>query len=307
MPLEKLHLFSIFKHEIMKKIFPAFLLLIGGQSWSCGIVQTVAVNSTAEIVDYGIDAIFEESDLQLAEQSIPSNLTLIEALYRAKKGDDDHLALLLTQAYTGYALGFVEDVDAQRARVFYSRARDIGLAALKKNRTFRDAFDGDPEEFAAGVAAFSRKDIPLIFWTANAWGNLVKLSLSDPTILGELHKVNALMDFVLRKDENYYYGGAHLYFGTMLATTPRSLGGKPDSARFHFEKCLAIGERKFLLPYVYMAQSYAVQVQDKVLFESSLRTVEDAPLDILPAQRLTNAIAKRKARALLAKEADLFF
>lgn len=56
-----------------------------------------------------------------------------------------------------------------------------------------------------------------------------------------------------------------------------------------------------------MAQSYAVQVQDKSLFESSLKTVEDASIDILPEQRLVNAIAKEKAKALLAKENDLFF
>ena len=114
----------------MKKIFPAILFLIGLQNWSCGVVQTVAVNSTAGIVDYGLGAIFEESDLQFAEQAIPANVKLIEALYRAKDMDDDHLALLLTEAYTGYTLAFVEDVDPERAKVLYKRARDYGLTCL---------------------------------------------------------------------------------------------------------------------------------------------------------------------------------
>lgn len=281
--------------------------LLSVESWSCGVFQTVAVYSTTGIIDYGLTAIFEESDLKFAEQSIPANVTLLEALYRAKNNDDDHLTLLLTQAYTGYALGFVEDNDPERAKAFYIRGREYGLRALKKNKLFAAAVDEGPEEYKAAVASFSDDDVPLIFWTANAWGNLIKLSIGDPAALGDLYKVNALMDFVLAKDERYYYGSAHLYFGTILATTPKNLGGKPDSAKYHFDKCLEIGGGKFLLPYVYLAQSYAVQVQDKALFESSLKTVEDASIDILPEQRLINSIAKEKAKALLAKENDLFF
>jgi len=291
----------------MKKYFPAVLFVFGLQSWSCGILQTVAVNSTTGIVDFGLGAIFEESDLLLAEQSIPANITLLEALYRAKDRNDDHLALLLTQAYTGYTLGFVEDTNPERATSLYKRAREYGLGVLRKNERFAAAFDDDPEQFKAGVATFSKDDVPIIFWTANAWGNLVKLNIADPTVLGDLHKVNALMEFVLRNDDRFYYGSAHLYFGMMLATTPKSLGGKPDSAKVHFDKCLSIGEGRFLLPFVFMAQSYAVQVQDRTLFESSLNIVEGASIDILPEERLVNAIAKRKARALLAKKEDLFF
>jgi len=291
----------------MNKLAAAFIVLLGFTNWSCGLLQTVAVNSTTGIVDNGLSAIFEESDLTLAEQSIPANLTLLEALYRSKDNDDDHLALLLTQGFTGYALGFVEDTDPVRAKALYSRARDYGLSVLKKNKKFSAAFDGTPEEFKTGVGSFSNDDVPMIFWTANAWGNLIKLSIADPSAVADLQKVNSLMEFVLRNDERFYYGSAHLYFGTILATIPKNLGGKPDSAKAHFDKCLQIGEGKFLLPYVYMAQSYTVQIQDKALFESLLKTVEDASIDILPEQRLVNAVAKQKAKALLAKEGDLFF
>jgi len=305
--LEKLPIFSIFNDEIMKKLTPAIFVLLGFYSWSCGLLQTVAVNSTTGIVDNGLSAIFEESDLTMAEQSIPANITLLEALYRSKGKDDDHLALLLTQAYTGYALGFVEDKDPERAKALYMRAREYGLSVLRKNKQFNAVFDGGSEEFRSGVALFSKDDVPIIFWTANAWGNLIKLSLADPSVIADLNKVNSLMEFVLRNDENFYYGSAHLYFGTMLATVPKNLGGKPDSAKAHFNKCFEIGGGKFLLPYVYLAQSYAVQVQDKALFESSLKTVDDASIDILPEQRLVNAIAKQKGKELLAKENDLFF
>lgn len=274
---------------------------------SCGMVNTLAVNATTNIVDYGLESIFEESDLDLAEKAIPGNLTLLEALYRAKNKDDDHLAFLLLEGYTGYTLGFVEDVDAERAKVLYARARNYGLNILNKHKEFADAREGSNTEFKKSLQAFSKEDVPAIFWTANAWGNLINVSLSDPAIVGDLPKVNAMMEFVLQHDESYFYGGAHLYFGTILATTPKNLGGKPDSAKYHFDRCLALGDKKLLLPYVYMAKSYCVQVQDRALFLQSLQTVEDASIDILPEQRLVNAIAKRKAKQLQEKVDDLFF
>lgn len=291
------------------KIFLFFFLFSATiLSWSCGVVNTVAVNATTDIVDYGLGSVFEESDLDLAEKAIPGNLVLLEALYRAKNKDDEHLAFLLTQGYTGYTLGFVEDVDADRAKVLYARARDYGLRALKNNNNdFAKAFNEGAVEFKKSLGKFSNEDVPLIFWTANAWGNLVNVSISDPDVVGDLPKINAMMEFVLQHDEGYFYGSAHLYFATILATVPKNLGGKPDSAKAHFDKCFVLGENKFLLPFVYMAKSYCVQVQDKELFQKLLTRVEETSIDILPEQRLVNAIAKRKAKKLAERMDDLFF
>lgn len=292
----------------MKIFYFIILLVTVPGNWSCGLVNLVAVNATADIVDYGLGSVFEESDLDLAEKAIPGNLVLLEALYRAKEKDDEHLAFLLTQGYTGYTLGFVEDVDPERAKVLYARAREYGIRALKrKNEAFARAIDDDAAAFKQSMETFSNEDVPLIFWTANAWGNLVNVSIADPAVLVDLPKVNAMMSFVLRHDEGYFYGGAHLYFATILATVPKNLGGKPDSAKIHFDKCFAFGQNKFLLPHVYMAKSYCVQVQNRELFRQLLAAVEETSIDALPEQRLVNAIAKRKAKKLSERIDDLFF
>ena len=290
------------------KLSPIIIsLLFALSGWSCGVINTVAVNATTNIVDYGLESIFEESDLDLAERAIPGNMVLLEALYRAKEKDDEHLAFLLTQGYTGYTLGFVEDVDAERAKALYTRARNYGLRALSlKNDEFAKSMD-DAAAFKNSLAHFGKDDIPLIFWTANAWGNLVNVSISDPAVLVDLPKVNAMMEFVLQHDESYFYGSAHLYFATILATVPKNLGGKPDSARYHFERCFELNQNKFLLPFVYMAKSYCVQVQDRELFQQLLTTVDETSLEVLPEQRLVNAIAKRKEKKLAERIDDLFF
>ncbi|HEY4611900.1 MAG TPA: TRAP transporter TatT component family protein, partial [Bacteroidota bacterium] len=102
------------------------------------------------------------------------------------------------------------------------------------------------------------------------------------------------------------YGGAHVFFGSFIASTPVVLGGKPERAKEHFEQALAASDGKFLMSYVYYAKTYAVQVQDKKLFESLLTKVDEAPVDLLPAARLPNAVAKSKARKLRDSIDELF-
>ena len=60
------------------------------------------------------------------------------------------------------------------------------------------------------------------------------------------------------------------------------------------------------MTYVYYARSYAVATLDEKLFGELLGKVDQASLEIAPHDRLANAIAKKKAKLLLAKESELF-
>ena len=72
------------------------------------------------------------------------------------------------------------------------------------------------------------------------------------------------------------------------------------------QECLAVNKGKFLLSYVYEARSLAVQMLDRALFEQLLTKVDTASLEILPEGRLSNAIAKKKARLLRLRIDELF-
>jgi tetratricopeptide (TPR) repeat protein len=288
----------------MKHFWLLSPLLFMGVFSNCSL-QTLAIRSTGSILDYCMEAINEESDLQIAEQSIASDLKLLEGLI---KGDpeNDHLLLLASQGYCSYALGFAEDQDKERARMFYGRCRDFGLRILHKNTKFAEAFEKDLSEFKTALPTFSKDDVPALFWTASGWGNYISLNFGDTDALADLPKVEAMMSFVLEKDQTYYYAGPHLFFGTILGSIPKMFGGDPQKAKGHFEKCLALNEGKFLMTYVFYAKTYAVQMQDRELFETLLRKVEAASPDILPEQRLANMIAKEKA-GLLLKNIDEYF
>jgi len=115
-----------------------------------------------------------------------------------------------------------------------------------------------------------------------------------------------MMETVLALDETFYYGGPHLFLGTILASRSPILGGDPQKANEHFIASLQISHEKFLLTKYFYARTYAVQVQDRDLFKRLLQEILSAPDDLLPEQRLANEIAKVKARRLLNQAEDLF-
>jgi tetratricopeptide (TPR) repeat protein len=285
----------------MKRIF----FLISAVILFDGCIQTIALHSMGGILDNGLAAFNEESDLQLAHEALGSNLKLIEAMIKSDPENEQFLTFA-AQGYNAYALAFCEDDSVERARVFYLRAKDYGMRVLMKNEKFKETLDGDITAFREAVKTFGKDDVPAIFWTAFSWGSYVNITRTDVAGLADLSKVQALIEFVAEKDPAFYHGGAYLFLGVIEGTTPRSLGGNPDKAKEYFEKCLAVNGGKFLMTQLYYARTYAVAIQDQPLFESLLKKVEDASPDIFPEARLANIIAKKKARKLLAQSNELF-
>ncbi len=270
-----------------------------------GCIQTIAINTVGGIVDNGFEGFTEESDLQLAEEALPANLKLLEVMLK-NDPDNDRLLRLLSEGYSSYALGFVEDTDPNRARTFYLRAKEYGLRILRQDKQFAGALAGSPDNLTAELRRLSRDDVPAVFWSAFGWASAIYLSISDPDALADLPRVEAMMRFVAEKDSSFYYGGAYLFLGTLYGSRSKFLGGDPDLARRYFERALAINQGKFLMTQVYYARSVAVQTLDEELFNRLLDTVENTSLDVLPEFRLANAIAKKKAKILRARVGDLF-
>ncbi len=270
-----------------------------------GCIQTIALRSMGGILDNGLASFNEESDLQLAHEAFGSNLKLIEAMIKSDP-DNERFLLFAAQGYNSYALAFCEDDSVERARIFYLRAKEYGMRILERNDNFKNALDGDITEFWDAVKTFKKEDVPAIFWTAFSWGSYINITRTDVAGLADLSKVQALIEFVAEKDPSYYHGGAYLFLGTIEGVTPRSLGGNPNKSKEYFEKCLQINGGKFLMTQLYYARTYAVTTQNRPLFESLLKQIEEASLDILPEARLANVVAKQKARKLLSQENELF-
>jgi hypothetical protein len=60
------------------------------------------------------------------------------------------------------------------------------------------------------------------------------------------------------------------------------------------------------MTYVLYAKTYAVETQNEALFQDLLNRVVSSSVDVLPEQRLANAVAKKRARELLAGKDQYF-
>lgn len=278
----------------------SFLLLISGCS-----INKLAINATGSIIEYGMDALMEESDLIFAEESAPGNLKLLEGLIKADP-ENEKLLIDAARGFFGYALAFIEDKNKERAKIFYKRGKDYGLRVLLKKKRFNEAFNNDIDNFNQSLESFGRDDVPALFWTGFNWGSWINMNLDLPEALVDIPKVESIMRRVMELDETYYYGGVHLFFGISYGSRSRILGGNLEKARVHFDMAEKISKGNFLIAYFYQAKYYAMPIQDRSLFESLLQKVITSPPDLLPEQRLMNEVAKVKAKNLLYKIDEYF-
>lgn len=270
-----------------------------------GCFQQIAISTVGGLVDDGFSAFTEETDLVFAEQALPGNLKLLEVMLKSDP-ENTRLLRLASEGYSSYALAFLEDSDPERAKEFYQRGRSYALRILRQDAGLAKALEGSVDELAAVLAQRGRADVPAVFWTAFGWGAHISLSLNDPDALAGLPKTEVMMQFVSRTDSMFHFAGADVFLGMLYGSRPKMFGGDPPRSRAYFERALRLNQGKFLMTYIYFARSYAVLNQDQPLFDQCLAAVDSASLDILPAQRLANAVAKRKGQTLRAKAEELF-
>ena len=271
-------------------------------------LNRLAADTTAGLMSEASRTFNEESDLRLARESIPPNLKLLEGLLRITPGNRD-LLTTLSRGWCSYAFGFMEDSsepgDRERASALYQRGYEFGLRALPPDlgQALRS---GDHSAIEAAIADVGEKDLAPLFWSAYCLGNWVNLNLAEVAGVAELSGAELLMRRAAEIDDTFYYGAPHIFYGFYYGARPRLFGGDPAKAREHLQKSAAISKGRFLPARLFMAQVYAVAVQDEKLFEETLQEIIAAPPGLLPEERLANEIARKRAKQLLNRKGELF-
>jgi hypothetical protein len=101
---------------------------------------------------------------------------------------------------------------------------------------------------------------------------------------------------VLKHD--YMYGSIHAILGAYHGRSP--MAELPD-AKKEFDLAIAVTGGKTMLPKLQLAAKYYCVKADKEAYVKALTEVVEAG-DTMPEQRLSNAIAKRKAKRYLGKD-----
>ena len=276
----------------------------------------MVANGIGNAISNGPDVFGSDNDPELVRDALPFGLKTMESLLLTVP---KHRGLLLTacKGFTEYAAAFVQmeadriepgDYAAanemrERALRLYLRGRDYGLRGLAlRSRGIGAQLQLDPKVAAARIGI---KDVPMLYWTAAAWGSAIALGKDRAELLADLPAVRALIERGLVLDETYDAGAMHEAM-IILEALPPAMGGSPDRARAHFERAIALSKSARASPYVTMAQSVSVLTQNRGEFDRLLHQALAVDPDRDPTQRLATLVLQRRARMLLQREDDLF-
>ncbi len=290
----------------MKTRIYNYLLLASLLPWlgACSTGQIVARTST-ELMDSNVEAMNRETDLALAEASMPANLKLIEGLIQ----EDPKNPKLLTyaaQGFYGYAFGFVELNDPERAKILYERGTHYGKRALQALGLDVDLTNASVDEIDAAVSKLGNRAVPALFWTASNWAKQIDLRRTEPAYIAQLASTERLMNRVLELNSDFYYGGAYVYYGVYYGSRAPTLGGNFAKSEENFAKANAVSGGKLLMVDVLQAEYLERQRLDQQRFHLLLTRVVDDPVGSFPEMELANQVARVRARYLLDREAEWF-
>jgi hypothetical protein len=249
-------------------------------------------------------SIQRQSDPDLVRDGAPSCLLILDGLAESSPRDTGVL-LAAANARVAYASAFLRKEEQDRAAAMYAKARDYGLAVLSQDKVFRTVRDRPLSEFETAMARFSRRDVPALFVTAEAWIGCIASKSSSMEAMADLPKAMALVRRVLELDPSYQQGGADLFMGIYFALQPAGGGRDLPRSRGHFERAFALAGPDYLPSRVAFAEFYARYAFDRALFENTLKGVLDHTTQS-PDFNLANEVARRRARELLEHADDLF-
>jgi predicted anti-sigma-YlaC factor YlaD len=283
------------------------VLLFGGCS-----IKKIAINKLADALAQGGATFAGDDDPELVREALPFSLKLTESLL-AETPRHRGLLLAASSGFMEYAYAFVQeqademeprDVVAAaelkaRARRLYLRARDYGLRGLEtRYRGFGQSVRGNPK---SAVAVARRDDVPLLYWTAAAWGSAITVSKDDPELVAEQPVVEALIDRALELDEAFDAGAIHSFLISYEMVRQGAPGVAAARARKHFDRAMQLSGGFQAGPLIALAESVALADQNRNEFEALLKRALAVDPNARPEYRLANLVMQRRARWLLSR------
>jgi predicted anti-sigma-YlaC factor YlaD len=289
------------------KFAPLLVLL------ACSPKRYALTHLAAAMSDTEEGAFARDDDPELVRDAVPFALKTMETLSEEL---DEHIGLRLGMArgFTQYAYAFLQQPaelgappdEAQaamlRARRLYLRARDYGVQGLKLARGLTTQDLRTP----AGLSRLQKADVPLLYWTLASWAGAIAANKRDLELVGDLPLVGSLLDRALQLDESWDEGALHEFAISFDPARPE--GTTPQRQKQHFDRALQLAKGERISPLVTYAQSVSGPVQNKREYQALLKEAASFDVEQPKARkhRLSNVLAQRRARYLLAHEDDVF-
>ena len=286
----------------MNKLRPSLILALAASLLLSGCASLVS-NAANKFGSNLSAAILNQDDPETVRAGMPSYMLLMDSFVQ---GSPDNPAMLGAAADLYASYGAVFANDPKRASRLTSRARDYALRSMCN--TYASSCDWRElsyDDFVATLDGLTPAHAEAVYTYSFATLAFLRAHSSDWNSLAELPQAEALVKRYLEIAGDSAKAGAHMYLGILLTLRPPALGGKPEEAREHFEKAIALTDGRDLSAKVEFAKGYA-----KLLYERELHDqLVDEVLDASPyadGLTLTNVLAQEEALRLRVEADDYF-
>lgn len=284
-----------------KLILIATLTLPGCATKHTGTYEVAAATGPADMAS----ALTEHADtlweLRDDKAKLADALGKYEQAYAADP-TSRHVAGRLVRGWYFYGDAYETDKDAKVDA--WGKAIHWGARCLAINKDFVSMLDQGDDEATAAEKAAVKDDVPCLYWTSSALGKWGKIQGLAKT-LGHIGTVKAYMGKAQELDPTFWHYGPDRYWGAYYAAIPSFAGQDLDKSRTHFDTSIASAP-DYLGTKVLLAEYWAVKVQDRAVFDESLKAVLAADPTKLPDAIAENKAEQAKAQALLDNADDLF-
>lgn len=291
----------------------ALAVIVSGCSFRSLVVSSLAGSFA------GLEDLYRtENDPELVRESLPANLKMLDLLI-LQSPDDVNLLLAGAQAYTTYGYAFIMR-DAEkimlenlyewkrlrgRAGEHFFRAKEYAFRAMEvRHPGFSSDYAANPVK---ALQNLTREDVPVLYWMAASWANLISASRDDPEAIVDLPHIGMIAERALKLHESYDQGALHEFMIPYSASRPDRADHAFAAAADHFQRALALSEGKRASLFVTYAESVSVMTQDRDEFLAMLDRALSVDVDAIPQSRLSNLIAQERATWLKGRVDALFY
>lgn len=292
-------------------------LLVGAMALgNTGCIKKMILNGTIASTRIGAGASDTIGDYELARGASSAAMLQFEGMHRLNPDNEDALYLLM-RGWAGYGYAFpMDDMEAalikgdeeeaeyhkKRAKLALDRSVAYGLELMEKSK----GVEGFKEagKSADSIKAWLKKnfedkeDAEMLFWVGSAWMARVSIMKDDPELVAQLFVGVAMLERSRELNPEFMSYGATSTLGAYHARSPSA---ELDEAKKLLDEALAKTGGKALGVHLNYAR-YACAKGDQALYEKMVNEVVNVE-DPEPTLRLTNTVAKRRAKRMLKKAA----
>jgi hypothetical protein len=280
-----------------------FKLVLSAAALCLAGCASLLSSAASNFADNLAAAVVNQDDPETVRDGAPAYLLLLDSLL---EGSPDDPALLAVAANLYASYGVVFAGDPERARRLTTRARGYGFKSLCESYQAACNWKGMPfDEYQQSLAGLGTKHAVAVYAFGISSLAYIRANSDDWNALAQLPHVEALLMRYLEIGGEQPAASVYTYLGILATLRPPALGGDPEKGRQYFERAIDLTDGSDLSTKVEFARGYARLMYERDLHDSLLREVLAIDPHV-PGYTLTNVLAQRDARDLLASADDYF-